>query len=98
MRATCGVANERARVLKPKLRSYVRNLTDLYDLRMPWWEAVECVRKAAIVGVGVMLGHGSLQQVCLATPDAPPAGASARVARRCASMPTGRRPTSRKAS
>ena len=57
------MAEERPRILKPKLRSYVRNLTDLYDLRVPWWEAVECVRKVVILGVAVLLGQGSLAQL-----------------------------------
>lgn len=55
--------NPRPRVLKPKIRSYVRTLTDLYDLRVPYWESVECVRKVAIVGAAVFLGPGSLLQI-----------------------------------
>ena len=58
-----GVVKEKPRVLKPKIRSYVRTLTDLYDLRVPYWESVECVRKVVLVGGAVFLGPGSLRQV-----------------------------------
>ena len=44
----------------------MRNLTDIYDLRVGYWEAVECLRKVTLVGVAVMLGPGSLMQIGVA--------------------------------
>ena len=44
-----------------ELPEYIRRLTDSYDLRVYWWDAVECFRKAAILGLPTLLEPGTTQ-------------------------------------
>lgn len=46
------------RVLTGDIAMYIRNLTDLYKLHVPYWEVMECARKAFLQGIIVTLKPG----------------------------------------
>ena len=41
-----------------KVPSYIRSLTDAYQIRYAWWEAVECMRKMLLCGLLMFLDPG----------------------------------------
>ena len=45
--------------------SHVRNLTDPYLLEFKWWEAVECGRKALLLGVPTFMIPGEERETVL---------------------------------
>ena len=52
---------EQQRSLKLEIPAYIRTLTNSYSLERWGWESVECIRKAAILGIPALIEPGTTQ-------------------------------------
>jgi len=50
-------------LITPFIPSFVRALTDPYELKYKYWEILECLRKVLLVGVFIVFGAGSAVQL-----------------------------------